>query len=252
MLSKKVIEVKEKGSPWLLTYGDMVTLLLVFFVFIFAFATIDVQRFREIAVSLRGSLGDLRGGKRIILPSDLPRSNPEAGQPVAVKSLVQAIPRPEAREENDSDFDNRGKKSGENTVFNRFLTQAGQIVTIPADIEMFKKGSTEITQEFEEFLSKLYDLIGYYEDNEITIIGRPDRVPHKSPIYPHNDWELASARALKVMNYYTKDLKVPNILKVSDADNVFTESPERFTVIAFGEYSENHRMIEIIFQPKRK
>jgi len=58
---KEDLEVKEEGSPWLLTYGDMVTLLLVFFVFIFAFSTIDVQRFREIAISLRGALGNLRG-----------------------------------------------------------------------------------------------------------------------------------------------------------------------------------------------
>jgi len=231
------LEVKEKGSPWLLTYGDMVTLLLVFFVFIFAFSTIDVQKFRQIVISLRGALGNLRGGERIILPSDLPRPDPEAGQPIAVKSLVQAIPRPEKeKKEGDKDFKSRGVKSSEGDVVNMSLTEQGKVVTIP-DIEMFDEGGIVIKPEFKEFLNKLYDLIGYYNDNEIAIIGRPDRLPLESSRYPHDDWELASARALAVLDYYTKELMVP---------------PKHFTVMAYSEYSENQRMIDIIFRPKRR
>lgn len=232
---KEDLEVKEKQSPWMLTYGDMVTLLLVFFVFIFAFSTIDVQKFREIVISLRGALGNLRGDPRVILPSDLPRPNPESGQPIAIKSLVQAIPSPPGPP-GDESFENKGVKSKKGDIARVSLTQQGRVVRIP-DIVMFDRGKTEIKPEFEEFLRKLYALIGYYSDNQITIIGRPDRAPLKSDKYPHDDWELASARALAVLNFYTDELKV---------------SPERFTVMAYGEYSEDQKMIEIIFRPKQK
>jgi len=116
------------------------------------------------------------------------------------------------------------------------LTQNGRVVTIP-DIKMFDEGGIVIKPEFKEFLSKLYDLIGYYNENEIAIIGYPDRVPLKSSKYPHNNWELASARALAVLNYYVKELKVPS---------------NRFAVMAYGEYDANQQMVEIIFRPKQR
>jgi len=236
---KKKVVVKEEGAPWLLTYGDMVTLLLVFFVFIFASATIDVQKFRELSVSLRGALGNLRGGERVVLPSDLPRPDPEAGEPVAIKSLVQAIPRPEEdkeEKETEKDFKNKGVNSGEGKVVNKLLTEQVKIVTVP-NIEMFDDGKIEIKPRFKEFLRSLYDLIGYYENNKITIVGRPDRIPLESSIYPHNNWELASARALAVLNYYTGELKVSN---------------DHFTVMAYARYSEDQRMIDIIFHPNEE
>lgn len=53
---------KMKGTdmsspPWMTTYSDMVTLLLCFFVLLFSFASIDVDRFREILRSIQLSLG---------------------------------------------------------------------------------------------------------------------------------------------------------------------------------------------------
>ena len=45
MADEEGLEKQEAGAePWMLTYGDMVTLLLTFFVLLFAFATIDVQK----------------------------------------------------------------------------------------------------------------------------------------------------------------------------------------------------------------
>ena len=33
-------------APWLTTYGDMVTLLLTFFVLLYSFSTVDAQKFK--------------------------------------------------------------------------------------------------------------------------------------------------------------------------------------------------------------
>jgi len=41
-------------SPWMNTYGDMVTLLLTFFVLLFSFSTIDAEKWRALVTSLRG------------------------------------------------------------------------------------------------------------------------------------------------------------------------------------------------------
>ena len=47
----------EGGSaPWMLTYSDMVTLLLTFFILLFAMSAIDVERFRVTILSIQSSL----------------------------------------------------------------------------------------------------------------------------------------------------------------------------------------------------
>ena len=54
---QKKEEEQQKGSPlWMTTYGDMVTLLLTFFVMLFAFSEIDKAKYDQIAESLRGAL----------------------------------------------------------------------------------------------------------------------------------------------------------------------------------------------------
>lgn len=53
---KKKEEPQEEGAPaWMNTYGDMVTLLLTFFVLLFSFSTIDAQKWEEIVSSLSGT-----------------------------------------------------------------------------------------------------------------------------------------------------------------------------------------------------
>ena len=47
------------------TYGDMVTLLLTFFIMLFAFSTLDAERFRAIMASFQGSLGILESGMTV-------------------------------------------------------------------------------------------------------------------------------------------------------------------------------------------
>ena len=60
MARKRVQDEPSPGAPaWMSTYGDMVTLLLCFFVLLFSFATLDVQKFEAIKQSMSGSLGIL-------------------------------------------------------------------------------------------------------------------------------------------------------------------------------------------------
>ena len=52
---KKEDEVQEGLPEWMATYGDMVTLLLTFFILLFSMAQLDKQKFEEVAQSLKSS-----------------------------------------------------------------------------------------------------------------------------------------------------------------------------------------------------
>ena len=72
MRKKKRVE-KDNSNAWLATYGDLVTLLLCFFVLLFSFSEIDAQKFQAIIQSFQGSLGVLNGGETIaeVPPKDM-------------------------------------------------------------------------------------------------------------------------------------------------------------------------------------
>ena len=52
------------GSPgWMTTFGDMMTLLLVFFVLLYSFSVLDMQKFMGFISSFQNQLGILEGGE---------------------------------------------------------------------------------------------------------------------------------------------------------------------------------------------
>ena len=52
----------QNTEAWMTTYADMMSLLLCFFVLLFAYSAIDAHKFREVVMSLRGALGILDSG----------------------------------------------------------------------------------------------------------------------------------------------------------------------------------------------
>ena len=49
-------------AEWFVTYSDMVTLLLTFFVMLYSFSTINAQKWEALVQSFRGNIGVLEGG----------------------------------------------------------------------------------------------------------------------------------------------------------------------------------------------
>lgn len=55
MAKEKKIEIKQGLAEWMGTYGDMVTLLLCFFVLMFATSSVDAEKFKQVAASFSKS-----------------------------------------------------------------------------------------------------------------------------------------------------------------------------------------------------
>ena len=78
MARKQKAPAASAGAPlYMATYGDMVTLILCFFVLLFAMSSVDSQKFQKAIISLRGSLGVLRGGVTTESSSEPNRSGEE-------------------------------------------------------------------------------------------------------------------------------------------------------------------------------
>jgi chemotaxis protein MotB len=232
------LEKQEAGAePWMLTYGDMVTLLLTFFVLLFSFATIDVQKFREVVISLKGTLGVLTGGEQVLYPGDLPKADPESGQPVPAQELAQ----PAITESEDPG------PEGEKSDVDTYQSGLGEVIATP-NVVSFNQGAAEIEPEFAKYLDRLVPLIDFYKGNQVSIIGHTDPRPVFANSPYKSNWELASARAISVINYFVNQHGI---------------SEDRFSLTAYSEYrplldksgepreDSKQRRIDVIFHPKR-
>lgn len=198
MARKKREEQESNPLEWLVTYGDMVTLMLVFFIVLYAMANTDLQNFQKIALSLRLAFNGASQTNSIMqTPNDAAQSNPD--QSNAAPIFFDSLP-PKHR-----DF---VKISSELTAFAQELnvqgdisinmTMEGIIISLSEKLT-FEPGETTLRPDVSEVLDKVVDLLAPI-DNKVRIEGHTDSIPTNSPMYPSN-WELSVLRAVSVVNY---------------------------------------------------
>ena len=211
---KKKAEEDEGAPQWLLTYGDLTTLLLTFFVMMFTTATIDGREMQLILSAFQGSFGLLPGGKTLSIGQlaemgnvieSLPANEKGRGMAKAMKE-AQSIFQPEIR-----------SRKVVVTVDER-----GIVISLASDA-FFKKASAELDIErAREVLEKIAELITKtdYKDKYIRIEGHTDSTP-TDPDGPWlSNWHLSSARALNVLGYLVD----------------FGADPKRMSEAGYGEY----------------
>ncbi|PIE54272.1 MAG: flagellar motor protein MotB [Dethiosulfovibrio peptidovorans] len=192
------------GAGWMATYGDMVTLLLTFFVLLFAFSSIDVEKFKKMMVSFQGALGVLDGGKAL-QEDPLPyggQSGYDAGEERRQTQSTFHVDR-ELRS-----FLKEQKMEKDVTVT---VDQRGVTVSL-SDQLLFPLGGVEIRPEGKRLLSKLG---GFLRSRvpALAVEGHTDNRPLRGGPYQDN-WGLSSVRAAFVASYLANHVGIaPSVLQ---------------------------------------
>lgn len=193
----------KKGAPlWMVTFSDLVTLILVFFVLLFSMSQIDAIKFKAIADSFK---------ERQILefyPSIIPSNEPPSDSAVD--------PDTGADKKQGSDGDSKGSleetslgqlleevetfldENGLEDVIVATRNERGVIIVLPEKV-LFPTGEATILSSAEPFLNKVGELLANMP-NMIKVEGHTDNRPINNFRYPSN-WELSSARASSVIRY---------------------------------------------------
>lgn len=198
---------------WLLTYADMITLLMTFFIILYAFSKTDVARYQEVAASLRAALGGApltRGlpsasNNALVTLSPVPAPSPRVG-PTAQDMLIVMAQRIEKVLQNDR------------------VTSAAAAVQVSAtqidirfqgDAVYFASASAVLQPGFKQILRDLAPVLRR-SPGEIRVEGFTNDLPLHSSVYP-TAWELSAARAVNVLRYLTEVGGVPPHLAEADA-----------------------------------
>jgi chemotaxis protein MotB len=201
-------EVEEGAPAWMVTFADMVTLLLTFFVLLLSFANTDAQKFKE----MLGSLKDAFGSQREII-GEFEESKP---------SLFNVKPNIIEEIENEKvsffkEIQHLIKKKKLNDVTDLEMEKDGIRLRIRG-IALFETASAELSPNIFSLLDEIKKML-YKYDYTLVVEGHTDNVPIKSDIYPSN-WELSAARAISVIRYFMEERDVPakRLMAVGYAD----------------------------------
>lgn len=195
----------------MVTYGDMMTLLLCFFVLLFSMSTIDLEKFSLIISQLQQQLGVLDGGRTIS-----PEEMIDSGQR---DELIGQIERSRMEFEQlymeiRAYLEERGLEEEVEVAF----VDEGLLIRFPGQI-LFELGRAELLPEAREILGELASLFDALE-NEVTVEGHTDDWPISTPEFPSN-WELSTTRATNVIRYLIEGKGLP---------------PEQFSAAGYGEF----------------
>ncbi len=234
-MMKKKKEKKENGERWLLTYSDLITLLMVFFVMLYSISNVNQKEYEALSQSLSEAFGT--SGKSVngsIIPKGA--GILDGGTGLTSKDIKESGDSQTAKTGEGYNIDTSDGISKEefatlrNNLNNALkdsklkdklritVEDKGMVISLPNDI-LFDSGEADVKPEMKPILDQVAVLLNSI-DSPIQVEGHTDNVPVNNNEYRSN-WQLSADRAANVVQYLIENYKV---------------KPERLVAIGYGEY----------------
>ena len=231
-MAKKPEEIKPGLPAWQGTFGDLMNLLLCFFVLLFSMANMDAAKFEEVAASFSQAFSVFSGGEMAIGEGAL------VGDGVSQLSQLSAYVTSMGLAQSGEDSDESEKAVGD--MNQEELMEAAEEEQLEASAELaekieqaleegeidnmdslnytsqyveltiqgsilFDSGKTEIKEDAIPVIDKVGQILETFAGGTIDIEGHTDNVPMSGGgKYANND-ELSAGRALSVFYYLTEN-----------------------------------------------
>ncbi len=204
-----VEEEEQAGIPeWVVTFGDMMSLLLTFFIMLFSMSEIrEEQRFQAMLEALRQQFGHDASMASMIPGSSKPRNS----------TLAKLASMGRARRANTMRGGDKVKAPVGDNPRVRTIKQADQTTT--GGVIYFAAGSSELTEEHQRTLQATALEIGG-KPQKIEIRGHTSTRPLPASLPYKDHWDLAYARCCHVRDFLVKLGIDPRRIRVNvAADN---------------------------------
>ena len=252
-------EEHQNHEAWAIPYGDLVTLLLAFFVVMYAVSSLNEGKYRVLSDALTAAF---RGPPRSPDPVQIDKKQSGRGGPahtpgVMPRSLMQTRgedkPRPDetAKPPGGGDLElNRIARQVEEAlaelVAKDLVTVRRQRQWVEVEIRtdiLFASGDARVAPKALPILTRVATIMRGLA-NPLRVEGHTDNVPIRTSAYPSN-WELSAARAASVVHLFM----------------TLGVEPQRMEISGFGEYrpraenttaagrDRNRRVLIIVLDP---
>ena len=183
----------DDDAGWLVTYADLMTLLMVFFVLLYSLASFEKERYKTTITSVRAIV----------------QQRPE------MKGIMTFLGQPDGFDKKIRIEEITGLRNRDAALYRsmeRLVTNAAQkdrlaleassgkmTVTISGET-LFASGSAVLKPDALPEIDSMADLLEEYGEYNINIKGHTDNVPIATRVFPSN-WELSAIRATTVLKY---------------------------------------------------
>lgn len=194
------------GAPlWVVTFGDLMSLLLTFFVLILSFSSVQDVEFQKALGSLKGALSVLPKNGSVVaqVRPYYPHLSPI--QQTKYKRMAKEL----------KDLAN---KIGYEKSIQMEVLKDGLIIRIDSPV-LFDLGEATLKSQSFVILDKVIEMTAPWLNN-IRVEGHTDDLPISTARFPSN-WELSTERALSVLRYFLHSGQV---------------EPSRLAAVGYGQY----------------
>jgi chemotaxis protein MotB len=226
---------------WLITYADLITLLLIFFVMMYAMSTLNENKFKGVTESLQLSFnsgdGILEEGSGLTgTGNKKAHNNPDSSTPSATNSEKNSVNEEVDKESSNPEYqesvpDNQplterelafraqetellglmsvisSYVSDNNLQGQIFVADKPQGISITlSDQFVFDTGQADLKPTSAPVLSKLASLFRNI-DTIVSIEGHTDNMPITYSLKYQDNWELSGARALSILRFFLEQEK---------------------------------------------
>ncbi len=275
-------EHEEGNERWLLTYADMITLLMALFMVLFSISSVNISKYETLQKSLKAAFSGqiLPGGKSVahqgatnnsanvpaqielqaIEPVETEGSSHQenssahsaassATAPSAAASSATAPASATQAQQEEAEFARIQHELNAYAASHGFaksvqavIEPRGLVIKVLTDDLLFASGQATLNSRADGLLSEIGRLLNVDETHPISVEGNTDDVPIHSSQFPSN-WELSTARASTVVRFLITRGVVPSRLTaLGNAD----QRPAASNATAAGR--ARNRRVEIVLR----
>ena len=230
----------ENEERWLLTYADMITLLMALFMVLFSISSVNISKYRTLQESLKAAFsGSVLPGGKAILQAGSQSEKQKSSQDTAIPSIVAIAPTATNQNTSGASGSSRAAQSmssartseqakalitaakieqqqlqalkarldaylkahGLSSQVQTVISRRGLVVRVLTDKVLFDSGQATLKAPGLPLLGEVANLLNVEQNHQIAVEGHTDDVPIASAQYPSN-WELSTARATTVVRYF--------------------------------------------------
>lgn len=181
-------EVKPGAPDWVVTFGDMMSLLMVFFVLLLSFSTMEIEKFKTVAGMMREAFGvqaersfaDIPSGQTVMDPNQDQEKSDDSF--ILLESVKDWVIQEELQDLIKISLEERGV----------ILRASGQA--------LFDPGQVKVREDAHELLDQIARFV-LSSDAILEVQGHTDPSPTSAGSPFPSNWELSSARAGAVVRY---------------------------------------------------
>lgn len=228
------------GAPaWIVTFTDMMSLLLTFFVLLLTFTTKNTGKLSRMSGALRaqfGGIGDVGIVRRAVMTPDTVGKGPQGEQGNTAPFLRQDF----EGELSDRVQDKAAFKT--QLTFDDVLEGVRLKVHLDGGAEIFRLGTADLEENARDVLTEMGDFMRTQRVRIVIEVWVDGKTWKFSSM--RDPWDLTAAQAQSVAEVLEKAGMIPELIAIAPKGEIATERPNETAV----ERAKNRR-VELIVMP---